>query len=66
MGEPSCVTTAVVGPQQEEAVAAMSQAMVPRDPSQGCGQARPESWPTGTTGRRGPLLMTKLPPSGTS
>jgi hypothetical protein len=54
MGKPSRVTVAVAGPQQEEAATATSQVLVPRASPQGRGHARPESRPTGTTGRRGP------------
>jgi hypothetical protein len=46
-GEPLHDTTMDTGPQQEEAVAATSQVLVPHAPSQGRGQARPESRPTG-------------------
>jgi hypothetical protein len=46
-GEPSRVTAAVLGPQQEELTVEMSQALVPRTPSQGRRQAPSESRPAG-------------------
>jgi hypothetical protein len=42
-GELSYATTVAVRSQQEEAAVAAPQALVPRDPHQGCGRTRPES-----------------------
>jgi hypothetical protein len=49
-GDPSRDAAVATGPQQEEAAAATAttlHVLVPYAPSQGSGQARPESWPAG-------------------
>jgi hypothetical protein len=61
-GESSRVTTATTRPQQEEAAAATSQALVPRAPPQGCGQAHSESQPTRDHGAAGATADDDAPP----
>jgi hypothetical protein len=62
MGEPSRVTAVVTGPQQEEAVAVTSQALVPHAPSQGREQARWESRPAGDHEAAGAAAADDAPP----
>jgi hypothetical protein len=67
MGEPSRNTAAATGPQQEEVVAATtSQVLVPRAPSQGRGQAHPESRPAGDQEAAGAATDDDAPPGGAS
>jgi hypothetical protein len=61
-GESSRVTAAVSGQQQEEAVVATSQALVLRAPSQGRGQAHPESQPAGDHEAVGAAADDNAPP----
>jgi hypothetical protein len=65
-GKPSRDAAVATGPQQEEAVAAAvtSQVLVPRAPSQGRGQARPESRPVGDHEAAGDAADDDAPPGG--
>jgi hypothetical protein len=62
MGEPSRVTAAAARPQQEEVAATTSQALVCCAPSQGRGQARPESRPAGDHEAAGATADDDAPP----
>jgi hypothetical protein len=64
MGEPSRVAAAAAGLQQEEVAAVSSQALVPRVPSQGCGQARLESRAAGDHGAAEVAVDDDAPPGG--